>query len=377
MSLARRGGRILVVVGLVGMAAASGDTAQVSGETAPRAEAVFKNVRVLRGISVEQFMSAMSAFSAALGMSCEDCHAADDRTWEGFAVDNPRKETARRMVQMMAAINETHFGGQQLVTCYTCHRGSARPRLTPNLDTLYGAPPPLEVDEVITQARGAPPAKEVLDKYLRALGGAQRLARLSSFVATGISIGYGPESDKRPLEIYARAPAARTVIVHTSSGDATTTFDGQQGWIAAPYRPVPVLAISGQDLEALRLEAQLVFPAQLPQALVNWRVGAPTFVGGRAVDVVQGRTPNGLLATFFFDRDSGLLVRSIRYTDSPVGRIPTQIDYADYREVDGIKIPFRWTVTWLSGEERVELSEVRLNVAVDEARFARPRPPGR
>lgn len=350
--------------------------AQVTRRTGPpKAEDVFKNLRVLRGISVEQFMATMSAFSAALGMSCEDCHAADDRTWDGFAVDNPRKEMARRMVQMMAAINEVHFGGRQMVTCFTCHRGTARPRVTPNLDTLYGTSPPPELDDVVTQARNAPPAKTVLEKYLQALGGAERLAALQSFAARGVSVGYGPESDKRPLEIYARAPAQRTVIVHTLSGDATTTYDGKNGWIAAPYRPVPVLAVSGQDLEALRLEAQLAFPARLPEALINWRVGPPSLVGDRPVYVVQGRTPTGLLATFFFDRDSGLLVRLIRYTESPVGRIPTQIDYSDYREVGGIKMPFRWKVTWLSGEETVELSDVQLNVPVDDRRFAEPPPP--
>lgn len=365
-------GLILVTVWFGGALRA---TAQGVRATPLRSEEVFKNVHVLRGISVEQFMATMSAFSAALGMSCEDCHQADDRTWDGFAVDNPRKEMARRMVQMMTAINETQFGGRQMVTCFTCHRGSARPRTTPNLDTLYGTPPPPEVDEVITQARGAPPAKEVLAKYLKALGGAERLAALTSIVAKGVSVGYGPESDRRPLELYARAPAQRTVIVHTLSGDATTTYNGQDGWVAAPYRPVSVLAVSGQDLEALRLEALLTFPGQLPQALGNWRVGSPTAVNGRPVEVVQGRTATGFMATFFFDRDSGLLVRLLRYTDSPVGRIPTQIDYADYRDVEGIKVPFRWKVTWLSGEETVELSEVRVNVPVDEARFARPRPP--
>ncbi len=365
----------IALLGAGWIAGAARGLAQGPGPSPLKAEEVFKNVQVLRGVSVEQFMSAMSAFSAALGLSCEDCHAADDRTWDGFAVDNPRKEMARRMVQLMANLNQTHFGGRQMVTCFTCHRGSLRPRVTPNLDTLYGAPPPAEVDEVITQARNAPPAKAVLEKYLRALGGSQRLASLKSFVAKGISVGYGPESDKRPLELYARAPAARTLIVHTASGDATTTFNGREGWVAAPYRPVPVLAVSGQDLEALRLEAQLAFPANLPQALVNWRVGSPVVIGGRQADVVQGRTPSGLLATLFFDSDTGLLVRLIRYTESPVGRIPVQVDYADYRDVDGIKMPFRWKVTWLSGEETVELTEVRLNVPIEDARFAQPPPP--
>src|SRR5512134_954249 len=122
----------------------------------PMAEQVFKNVQVLKGISVNEFMGTMGVFSAALGMSCEDCHAADDSKWENYATDNPRKQTARRMVLMMAAINKTNFGGRQVVTCYSCHRGADRPKLTPNLATLYTTPPE-DPNDFIGQARNALP----------------------------------------------------------------------------------------------------------------------------------------------------------------------------------------------------------------------------
>ncbi len=133
------------------------------------AEEVFKNVRVLKGISVDEFMGAMGIFSAALGMSCEDCHLASDTKWENYALDtSPRKITARRMIQMMAAINQGSFGGRQVVTCYTCHRGSDRPKVTPSLAAIYSAPPPEEPPDIITQAPGAPSVDQVFDKYLQA-----------------------------------------------------------------------------------------------------------------------------------------------------------------------------------------------------------------
>jgi hypothetical protein len=107
---------------------------------APLAEEVFTNVRVLRGIPVDEFMGTMGFFSASLGMSCEDCHGASDTTWENYARDvSPKKATARRMIQMMTSINQTTFGGRTVVTCYTCHRGSAKPKVTPSLALLYGA----------------------------------------------------------------------------------------------------------------------------------------------------------------------------------------------------------------------------------------------
>jgi hypothetical protein len=353
----------------------------VAGQTGPAqpplmAEAVFKNVQVLKGISVNEFMGTMGVFSAALGMSCEDCHAADDSKWENYAADtSPKKVMARRMVQMMAGINKAYFGGRQVVTCVSCHRGSDRPKVTPNLLTLYGAPPPDDPSDVFEQARNAPPAEQVLAKYIQALGGAQRLAALTSVVARGTSVGYGPEGEKRPFEMYARASGQRTTITHTASGDSTTTYDGRNGWIAAPHRPVAVLALTGQDLAGARLDAVLAFPAGLAQALTRWRVGFPATIDDRDMQVVQGTSADGVIATLYFDAESGLLVRQVRFSDSPVGRIPTLIDYGDYRDVAGVKMPFRWTLTWLDGKDTVELSAVQPNIAIDQVRFARPPAP--
>jgi len=62
-------------------------------------------------------------------------------------------------------------------------------------------------------------------------------------------------------------------------------------------------------------------------------------------------------------------------TDSPVGRIPTETNYADYREVSGVKMPYRWSTIWLDGRETFELSDVRPNVPIDAAKFGRPSPP--
>jgi len=145
-------------------------------EKAPLAEQVFTNVRVLRGIPVDEFMGTMGFFSASLGMSCEDCHGASDTTWENYARDvSPKKATARRMIQMMTSINQTSFGGRTVVTCYTCHRGSAKPKITPSLALLYGATTVDEMDDVVPAAKDAPSVDQVFNKYLTALGGADRL----------------------------------------------------------------------------------------------------------------------------------------------------------------------------------------------------------
>jgi len=318
----------------------------------------------------------MGIFSAALGISCENCHAANDSKWENYAGDNTeKKKTARRMVAMMATINKSFFGGRQVVTCFSCHRGGDHPKTTPDLSALYGGAPEDELDDIVTQAAGAPTADQVLDKYIQALGGAERLSNITSFAAKGTSSGYGPESGKRGIEIYAKAPAQRATIIHTDNGDNTSAFDGRVGWKAGPLQPVTVLGLTGGELDGLKIDAELSFPGRVKRALVQWRAGSPEIIDDRKVLVVQGNTPGGSMATLYFDPETGLLVRIRRYAASPVGRLPTQYDFSDYREVAGVKMPFRWTMTWLDGKENVELSDIQVNVPIDAAKFGKPAPP--
>jgi photosynthetic reaction center cytochrome c subunit len=335
------------------------------------AEDVFKNVQVLKGLPVDEFMGTMGIFSAALGMSCEDCHASNDAKWENYALDtSPRKVTARKMIQMVAALNKNNFGGLQMITCWTCHRGTTPPKITPNLNTLYNLPD--EPDDLIVQAPNAPPVDKILDKYIQALGGADRLNKLTSFVAKGTSVGYGPEGTERAVEIYAKAPGQRTTIIHTQNGDNISVIDGTIGWAAVPLKPLPVMQITGGALEGAKFEAALSFPRNIKASLTRWRVGFSSTIDDKDVDVIQGSGPDGLLVTMYFDSQSGLLVRLLRYANSPVGRTPTQIDYSDYREVAGVRMPFKWKTSWLDGKENFELKEVQPNVAIDPKRFEKP-----
>jgi hypothetical protein len=132
--------------------------------------------------------------------------------------------------------------------------------------------------------------------------------------------------------------------------------------------------LTGHELEGVRLEAELWFPARIKQSLRNWRVGTPAMIGDRETRIVQGTTAGGATATLCFDAESGLLVRLVRLADSPVGRLVTQVDYSDYRDVAGVKLPFRWTATWLGGRSNYELTDAQANPPIDDAKFARPTP---
>jgi len=345
-----------------------------SAEKPLMAENVFKNVQVLKGIPVDQFLGTMGFFSASLGMTCTDCHVPESGgSWEKYSVDTELKRTTRKMLAMVSALNRTYFAGQREVTCYSCHRGADRPRVTPSLIELYSAPAPAEPPDSIAQGSEMRPAAPILDKYIEALGGRQRLVNLTSFVAKGTYVGFG-ETDKTSLELFAKAPDQRTTIVHTPIGDNITVYNGRAGWTATPgaNTPVPVLELSSGELEGAKLDADLSFPARIKQAFPQWRAAAPATIDGHQVQIVQGTSDGRYPVDFYFDRKSGLLVRVVRYSDSPVGLSPTQIDYADYREVAGMKMPFRWTVTWLSGRSTIELTVVQPNIPIDAAKFAKP-----
>ncbi|HEX4592746.1 MAG TPA: c-type cytochrome, partial [Bryobacteraceae bacterium] len=232
-----------IVLCLLTVPMASGQTAPV--EKPPMAEKVFKNVQVLKGIPVDQFMGTMGFFSASLGMTCTDCHVGESGgNWEKYADDTELKQTTRKMMVMVSALNRTYFNGRREVTCYSCHRGGDRPRVTPSLIEMYGPPAPTEPPDAIDQATQARPADPIFDKYIQAIGGAQHLGALTSFVAKGTYVGFG-ETDKTPMEISAKAPNQRSMVVHTPIGDTTTVYDGRAGWSAAPgaNSPVPVLEL--------------------------------------------------------------------------------------------------------------------------------------
>ena len=164
---------------------------------------------------------------------------------------------------------------------------------------------------------------QILDKYLAAVGGAQRAAALTSFVAKGMYSGYGPEGEPRPLEIYAKAPNQKTVrVVDPTSGDNITTFSGTAGWVSAPFKPIDVLELHGAELDSARADAELLFPGNIKTMLTGMRT-SNDFIDDRTVLVVQGQKGMAIV-TLYFDEETGLLTRSVRSTPSPVGRLPVQ-----------------------------------------------------
>ena len=340
------------------------------------ADDVFKNIKVLKGLTVDEFMGTMGLFSAALNVCCGDCHVGAGGSNPQWDKDPPRKIVARHMVEVMNNVNKTNFGGAQVVTCWTCHRGSASPATTPGIDAIYSDPVPAYPDVLPKASAGAvvPTADQIFDKYIQALGGAEALAKLTSYTATGTSTTFGADQLNK-ADIYAKAPDKLATVVHLREGDMVRTYDGHDAWVVLPLTVTGEYQLTASAAEGGKLDGQLAFPGNIKSFLQNWKVSYPSNIDGHDVNVVQGTGPGGFIGTFYFDKQTGLLTRMVRYAHSAVGRVPTQIDFSDYKPVAGVMIPFKRTFGWVSGREEYTLTEFKPNVAVDDSKFAKPPSP--
>ena len=368
---------VAVVVCLMTISPAAAQQAANTGKPL-MVEDVFKNVQELKGIPVNQFMDTMGFFAAAIGLNCTGCHVPEAlQNWSRFADDVPRKRMSRIMIRMVDSINKEKFGGRRMITCWTCHRGGQAVDNIPSLQAQYTvAPEDPNAIEMVVDAPKEPTANQILDKYIQASGGAQKLAALTSWVAKGTYDGYNTYHVKVPVEIYSKSPAQHALFAHTQVGDNSEVYDGANGWIAGLDRPVPLLTLlPGPELDGAKLDAMLSFPGSIRQALADFKTGfPPTTIDDKLANIVQGTAAGKTRVKLYFDDKTGLLTRQVRYSDTPIGMVPTQTDYTDYRDVAGVKLPFHIVITWTDGQSNIELSEIQPNVAIDAAKFAKPAP---
>jgi hypothetical protein len=352
--------------------AVAGGWAQSSAPKAPAApagpklaEEEYKNIQALKGIPAEQVIPSMQFIAASLGVECEYCHVAHANEKD----DKKAKVTARKMINMMMAINKENFDGHREVTCYSCHRGSTEPVSTP----VIADEEPRTADEEGKKPGEAkaslPSAEQLLDKYLAAIGGADALQKITSRVQKGTLTAFGGQHFA--VDVYSRAPDKRVSVMHLQGGDSVTAFDGKQGWLSVPGR---VHRMSAAENEGARIDADLYLPAHLKTLYQKFSVASGEKIDGHETYLVVGRNEGQAPLRLYLDKESGLLLRLIRYAETPLGRNPTQIDYADYRDASGVKAPFRWTLARPGNCFTVQVEQEQQNVPVDDAKFAPPTP---
>jgi photosynthetic reaction center cytochrome c subunit len=333
-----------------------------------KAEEQFKNIQVLKGVPAEQIFPTMQFITASLGVECEFCHVQN-----AFEKDDKKtKQTARKMMEMMFAINKDNFEGHREVTCYSCHRGTPAPQAIPAVMTEE--PKEAQPKEAMASPKGTdkkenagPTADQLLDKYVQAVGGTAAIDKVTTRVMKG-TIDFGGKS--LPVDIYSKDPEKRISFTHMPGGDSVTAFNGHEGWLGTPGHPLREM--HGSDLDGAAIDADLHLATHFKPMFSDMQVHGTEKVGDQEAYVVVGQREGKPPIRLYFDQQSGLLVRLLRFGDTALGLLPTQIDYADYRDTHGVKIPYRWTLARPSGRFTIQVNDVQQNVAVDDAEFAKP-----
>ena len=347
-------------------------SAPSAGAQAPgqKIEEAFKNIQALKGESADMLLPTMVYFEAALGVGCPFCHDPDGNKRE---VDTDRKRTARRMIQMVRAANETTFSGAKVVTCMTCHQGRNKPIGVPFVATDQ-APPAL--GEAYVDAMPKPSAipsvtvDQIFSKYMAALGGADAFQKVSSLTARGAMIQDRPARPFPAVALEISTKPGKQLVVAGGGQNATkTAYSGGSGWTGGGAE---VRDLRRAELDGRRLEDVFNIASQLRELLVNPQVDHPAVVDGREVYVVSARTQALPMAKLYFDKDSGMLVRLVYHTDSIFGPYPTQIDYSDFRDVNGRKVPYTWVIAQTRNRKFTYVMQNVQAAAVDDAQFAKP-----
>lgn len=337
-------------------AAAGSSSKKVAGR-------VFHNIKVLNDIPADELIPSMQFITYSLGVECGYCHV------EGALEkdDKQTKQTARNMMRMVLELDKDNFDSKQEVTCNSCHRGAARPVSIPSIAETGEKPNAPMPAEAATAAVSAPSPDEVIAKYVDAIGGAAALAKIKTRQEEGtITIG----GRALPLEILSSAGGKQLTLIHLPNGDSVTAYDGTSGWSSAPNHPArPIPSI---EVVSARIETDLQLPLHMKQFFDQLKSLPTENLGDGEAYVVGGMNSGEIAAKFYFDETSGYLRRILRYTKTPLGLNPIQIDYEDYRERDGVKVPLRSTISRPNSRLAVEINEVKFNVPIDDARFAQP-----
>jgi outer membrane lipoprotein-sorting protein len=335
-----------------------------NSQTQKLTEQQFKNIQILKGLPADQLIPAMQFIAASLGVDCEFCH--DHQHMDSD--DKKPKKIARKMMTMMFDIDKANFDGQLHVTCYTCHRGSAMPVGIP---VIKDEEPAAAEGKKPAENVALPKAEDLLDKYLAAVGGAAAVEKITTRTERGKLTTF--DGQTFTADVYSKSPDKRISYMHLPSGDSVTGFDGQRGWLSFPGRPAHMTSAAEND--SMRLDADLHFAADVKSLYPKFTVAPGEKIDGHDTYLVEGHAEGRPPLRLYLDEQSGLLLRMVRYVQSPLGLNPTQVDYADYRESDGVKVPFRWTVARPGNRFTIQVENLQQNTPIDDSRFTPPPPP--
>lgn len=333
-------------------------------------EEVQKNIQALKGLPQSQLAPVMNYISASLGVKCVFCHVNKAGTWDFASDEKGEKKTARAMIEMVTGINKNTFRGSADVGCYTCHRGRTSVARTVPLPVPTPEPPRQgPAAPAQPQREAMPSADQILDKYHQAVGGPAVIEKLKSRVmkgtlttADGTDLGY---------ELSQSGPEMVLAVITTQRGAVERGFNGTAGWEKSPGG---LRELGSGELYYLRRYPDIYKDLKLKDQFTRINVAGKPKIDGRDVYLLRATTAGGKREQLFFDAETGLLVRRSTSTTTPIGMIPEQVDFEDYRDVDGLKLPFTVRVSAVDPNYSVtrKFTEIKLNVPLDAKRFNKP-----
>ena len=331
----------------------------------PTMEQKFKNIQALKGVPASQMRPLMNYIGASLGMNCADCHVRTNGEFEFEKDDNNHKKIARQMITMTLELNKQFFNGRPQVSCYTCHQGHDRPTSVPPLPRVMPSGPP----PAPPAPGSAPKAEDILAKYVQAIGGKEAAAKVTTRVIKGNSVAANGQN--YPLEIQFATPDKYAMSVALPQTPTTQKYNGTAGWLknAREDRAMETPDLAKAKSLALSLEI-----LQLKEPYPRLGYGGSEKVGDRDTVVLRGALPDQRRVRFCFDKETGLLLRRVVQTNTIIGVDSEQTDYEDYRDVDGVKVPFTIRTYYLDTNYNStrKFTEIKHNVKVDDAQFALP-----
>jgi len=375
----------LTALGMAGLAAAvaflflapaGAGTAQQGSQKATLAGSTagdyYENVQALKDIPASELIPAMRYITTSLGVGCDFCH--DERHFESD--DKKEKKIARKMMEMMFAIDQNSFGGKRIVTCYTCHRGSTKPITTPMLPGQIAEASGSEgtggaggEKNATATAANLPKAEEIVAKYVEAIGGEKAIAGVGTLVEKGTYTMAG-RGVAAQVEIARKAPDLSVTTIVTPHGGMAHGFDGAGGWARFGDH---VEGVAGNDLVQEKRWGAIYPGADIASYYKRLQTAGTEKIDGQDAYRVTGWPATGAPEQMYFDEKTGLLVRVTSLADSPLGALPKEVDYGDFREAGGIKVPATIRIVQLSGTGTYQFASIQANATVDDARFAAPK----
>ncbi|HUQ32514.1 MAG TPA: c-type cytochrome [Pyrinomonadaceae bacterium] len=328
-----------------------------------------KNIKVLNGLPDSQLIPVMQFISSSLGVDCAYCHTPPQFEKD----DKPTKTIARQMIQMQLAINRDNkaiFGDTGAVTCYTCHRGQTEPQLMPKLPHMEQ--PSAGQSEAKPSTEPLPTVDQVLARYAQAMGGEAAFKKLSSRVMKGMQTG--ADGNSVPFETYQVAPDKLYTVLTSKQGPMMTGYNGTIGWQKGPRGQ---RQMAGGQLEGMRQAADFYSDFKLKEIYPNLTVAGREKIGDRETVVLVSKPSSSRTHKLYFDAQTGLLVRILNILNTIIAPVPSQLDFEDYRDVDGVKLPFIIRSSPVEAHDAWtrKFTEIKHNVTVDDAKFNPPPAP--